>query len=1167
MKLSSLIASRPISFFILLAFSVLLLPSLMIPHWCKMTKRIESYVELSTQNFHSVLLSEIESTAKLLHPINTSATNLARVLSSSLNQREPSFFEVESKVAPLLFQAFSITPYISQISYIGIGGIFFSYFIDGNQTIAVYSNSSFSSNARNKYNWYTQPVNRDTGMLYGEVVIYPQWNIVNTSWFLGALNSTYGYASLEPGWNGARDLLFHNTASVHGNGVVALGFSMKALVDFFTSLDFHGGSFYLATSEGKVLVEGLPYTQMVLANNSISFQLLKQNDDQTGLVKTVACTPSNGTLRAYNILDMGEAMYKVYCSPIDIVGVQSVYALTLPLKGSDILVHQTSKFALTLLIIMVVIMVISIFSFVFLMMRAAQGEMHLHVALIKQMEATQQAERKCVNKSVAFASASHDIRAALAGITGLIEICYEEVAHRSDLETNLKQMEGCTKDLVGLLNSILDTSKIEAGKMQLDEEEFNMAQLLEDVVDLYHPVGMKKGVDVVLDPFDGSILRYSHVKGDRGKLKQILCNLLSNAVKFTSDGHVTVTAWARRPKFENSLLSSNQNGNLLIKYFSCLFHKNKEARRDLEAVNAIRQYPNAMQFIFEVEDTGKGIPKDKRESVFENFVQVKETSLGLGGTGLGLGIVQSLVRLMGGEIGIVDKEIGKRGTCFRFNVYLTACETSSTDSTRGEVELGGDSMTGSTPQPAGLTIRAPTPSMRFMCSPSSRLNIHSPKVSPKLERSHVVLLIENEERRRISHKYMENLGINVSVVTQWEHLSSTLKKLKSNMNCNHTSHGSSGKSDVSWQSDHSSGPSLKDVPLSVIDGTDQRLPFHKRKGAPAGFILILIDATAGPFPELYRVVTDFKRGLHSTCCKVVWLDKPTSRSINLRGLEEEKLDSSDDILLKPFHGSRLYQVIKLLPEFGGALQHGILAKSKRESTIQGGKLSKSSSSSSAKNSPIGSRKGGNPQPRRHPHQQGEIQEVDSSSDEECRSKVLLPSAIETHGCSKSRNFPTQVNSPQRAEIQEESNDLASDKPLRGKRVLIADDVNVLRKIAEYNLKLLGATFEVCKNGEEALELVRNGLRGQNAPYSPPFDYILMDCEMPIMDGYEATRLIRIEEKHYSVRIPIIAVTAHTSGEEVNKTIEAGMDVHLAKPINKEKLMKAIREIHMEMKFV
>lgn len=75
--------------------------------------------------------------------------------------------------------------------------------------------------------------------------------------------------------------------------------------------------------------------------------------------------------------------------------------------------------------------------------------MHLCAALIKQMEATQQAERKSTNKSIAFAKASHDVRSSLAGIIGLIEICHNEVAPRSELEINLVQMESCTKDLLG----------------------------------------------------------------------------------------------------------------------------------------------------------------------------------------------------------------------------------------------------------------------------------------------------------------------------------------------------------------------------------------------------------------------------------------------------------------------------------------------------------------------------------------------------------------------------------------------------------------------------------------------------------------------------------------------------------------------------------------------
>lgn len=83
---------------------------------------------------------------------------------------------------------------------------------------------------------------------------------------------------------------------------------------------------------------------------------------------------------------------------------------------------------------------------------------------------------------------------------------------------------------LGILNSILDTSKIEAEKMQLEEEEFNVAKLAEDVVDLFYPLSLKKGVDIVLDPTDCSIFKHSVVKGDRAKLKQILCNSLSNAL-------------------------------------------------------------------------------------------------------------------------------------------------------------------------------------------------------------------------------------------------------------------------------------------------------------------------------------------------------------------------------------------------------------------------------------------------------------------------------------------------------------------------------------------------------------------------------------------------------------------------------------------------------------
>ncbi|KAB2605074.1 histidine kinase CKI1-like [Pyrus ussuriensis x Pyrus communis] len=502
---------------------------------------------------------------------------------------------------------------------------------------------------------------------------------------------------------------------------------------------------------------------------------------------------------------------------------------------------------------MIGIMGFFVFSYIFVMHSSGRREMHLCNTLIKQMEATQQAERKSMNKSLAFATASHDI---------------QEVSPGSELETNLRQMETCARDLFGILNSILDTN----------------------VVDLYHPVGLKKGIDVVLDPHDGSLIKFPCAVGDRGRLKQILCNLVSNAVKFTSEGHVTVRAWVEKPSFKNSIAASGK-GNGVARQLLYLFNHSNKAQADM---GTMKHDPNALEFVFEVDDTGKGIPKEKQKSVFENYVQVKETALGEGGTGLGLGIVQSLVRLMHGEIGIVDKEMGERGTCFRFSVLLTLLTH--------------------TPSTPGLSIHTPSP----------RLNIRTPCSTPKVDGSgsSVVLLIKNEERRRISQKFMENLGIKTSL-----------------------------------------------------------------RGA-TGFVLVVVDATAGPFSEL---------------CKI------------------------DVIKHKALHGSRLYEVVRLLPEFG----------------------------------------------------------------------------------------------------------------------------------AQINLTRLGATVELCGNGREALDLVRGALANQG---KHGFDYILMDCEMPEMDGFEATRQIRREEKPYNLHIPIIALTGHASGEERSRRMEAGMDDHLSKPFQREQLLEKTRRI-------
>ena len=101
-----------------------------------------------------------------------------------------------------------------------------------------------------------------------------------------------------------------------------------------------------------------------------------------------------------------------------------------------------------------VITVVSIFSFVLINFRDSIVVNNLQAALIEQMDETKQAQKKCNDKNLAFARASHDIRAPLAGISGLIDLSYKEVARGSELETNLRQMDACTKDLLGKAISI-----------------------------------------------------------------------------------------------------------------------------------------------------------------------------------------------------------------------------------------------------------------------------------------------------------------------------------------------------------------------------------------------------------------------------------------------------------------------------------------------------------------------------------------------------------------------------------------------------------------------------------------------------------------------------------------------------------------------------------------
>ncbi|KAK1321997.1 Histidine kinase 1 [Acorus calamus] len=821
-------------------------------------------------------------------------------------------------------------------------------------------------------------------------------------------------------------------------------------------------------------------------------------------------------------------------------------------------------------------------------------EMRLRAELISQLDARRRAEASSNCKSQFLANMSHELRTPMAAVIGLLDILMCDDYLTTEQFATITQIRKCSTALLHLLNNILDLSKVESGKLLLEEAEFDIGKELEGIVDMFSAQCINHNVEIVLELSDDMPIL---VHGDSARVIQIFTNLISNSIKFTSSGHIILRGWCEN--FDTSgmtKLSTSQNKP------HCLFKRKSKPRETI--MNNDKKSNRKIILWFEVDDTGCGIDPSKWESVFESFEQADpSTTRTHGGTGLGLCIVRNLVTKMGGEIKVVKKD----GSGTLMQLYLVL-----------GMPLEG----------TGLQFHLDFGDHNFM----------------------VLLALKGSMGRLMMSQWLRQNGVYASLASEWNELAQMLQETfqgkqsdnKDFVECSTHKAARLFPRDITRKMET---PNIVVVDADILDLSSniwrQQLYFLDNYHAKAKFAWILNHDTPSEIKfELQRKghLLIVNKPLYKT--KMIQILKTViqEKKRGMRGIKTPIHDVHEFLDTDPIQFNVISDNSDVSDSESWELRNGSFPDEERNKKVYPHKtansrkeiphsvhpdivLQDSDSSPQAGNFPSSSKNSVTLENYRNDCRnnhcnpteiisfmnQGnvlvdsnqecfqdelkvsstmyEIKQMKSKPMERETASTELPARqmnMQISGGSLS-NIPCGrlefnarqaiINYPKAKDPVTRVKAISEQNSLSGLRILLAEDTPVLQRVATIMLEKMGATVTAVGDGMQVVDALKcmlgagecltlpseqkNGMLECQTQGNHTFDLILMDCQMPKLDGYDATKAIRRFEAGTGSHIPIVALTAHAMSSDETKCLEVGMDAYLTKPIDCELMVSTI----------